>query len=315
MIVSIKGFVMPQVMVVDDSATQRAVISEYLKPLEAEVILMASGQEALGALDEHNPDLIILDVEMPGLSGFETCKAMRGFLQEQWIPIVYLTASNNSDSLVEGLQVGGDAFLSKPVQADVLQAIAKAMLRISSIQSELLEANKKLNDLAHFDVLTQIMNRRGYEDMLARLWSNHKRQHSDLTLMLMDIDHFKLYNDNYGHIEGDQCLRAVAQALKATLHRPIDVLARYGGEEFVVLLPNTDLEGAKVVAQKFVEAMATANIEHKHSSAAGHVTVSIGICQSHNDLEDSHQLLKLADEALYSAKEEGRNRYVCYGEK
>jgi diguanylate cyclase (GGDEF)-like protein len=302
---------MPQIMVVDDSRTQRTVISEYLKPLQADIVLLESGQEAINALPSGVPDLIILDVEMPGLSGFETCKAIRGFLQDNWIPIIYLTAHTDSTNLVEGLKVGGDTYIHKPVQADVLQAITKAMLRLSAMQAELLEANKKLNDLAHFDVLTQIMNRRGYEDMLTRLWSSHKRQQQPLSLMLMDIDFFKKYNDNYGHIQGDECLRNVAQALKGALKRPIDVLARYGGEEFVVLLPNTDLEGAKAVAENFIQAMANANIPHEYSDAAGHVTLSIGINEASNE-ETSSNLLTKADEALYAAKEQGRNCFVCY---
>lgn len=298
---------MPQVMIIDDSASQRAVIAEYLKPLKCDVVLAPSGEDALLLIADHVPDLIILDVEMPGLNGFETCKAIRGFLQDNWVPIIYLTGRTDSTDLVEGLNVGGDAYINKPVQADVLVAISKAMLRVSSVQAELVIANKKLDEVAHFDVLTQIMNRRGYEDMLERLWKDHDRRQAPMSLLLMDIDYFKKYNDGYGHIKGDECLRAVAQVLKHELKRPIDVLARYGGEEFVVLLPDTNLEGAKAVGQRFIEALAKANIPHEFSGVADHVTISIGAA---NKTEETNinNIVQIADEALYKAKEAGRNR-------
>lgn len=300
---------MPKVLVVDDSQTQRAVIAEYLKPLNCEVTLASSGEEALMQVTEHVPDLIIMDVEMPGLNGFEACKAIRGFLQDNWVPIVYLTGRTDPSDLVEGLNVGGDAYITKPVHQDVLVAISKAMLRVSKLQSELITANKKLDEVAHFDVLTQIMNRRGYEDMLNRLWKDHERRKASLSVLLMDIDFFKKYNDGYGHIKGDECLREVAQTLKNELKRPIDVLARYGGEEFVVLLPDTDIEGAKAVGLRLVSAMKKANIEHKFSDAQPYVTVSIGAAEN-SENQTISSILQTADEALYKAKEAGRDQVI-----
>ncbi len=298
---------MPQVMVVDDSRTQRAIISEYLSQLNCDITLCSSGDEALIKVSERVPDLIILDVEMPGLSGFDTCKAIRGFLQDAWVPIIYLTGRSNPEDIVEGLNVGGDTYISKPVHRDVLSAIAKAMLRLSGIQSELIKANLKLDEVAHFDVLTQIMNRRGYQNMLERYWSDHVRRKSQLTVLLMDIDFFKKYNDNYGHIQGDQCLREVAQTLKKALKRPIDIVARYGGEEFVVILPDTNIEGAVNVAERLIEAMHTANIPHEISDCQPYVTLSIGLAQADLNNETSKQVLERADKALYEAKEAGRN--------
>lgn len=300
---------MPKVLVVDDSQTQRAVIAEYLKPLNCEVTLASSGEEALMQVTEHVPDLIIMDVEMPGLNGFEACKAIRGFLQDNWVPIVYLTGRTEPSDLVEGLNVGGDAYITKPVHQDVLVAISKAMLRVSKLQSELITANKKLDEVAHFDVLTQIMNRRGYEDMLNRLWKDHERRKASLSVLLMDIDFFKKYNDGYGHIKGDECLREVAQTLKNELKRPIDVLARYGGEEFVVLLPDTDITGAKAVGVRLVSAMKKANIEHKFSDAQPYVTVSIGAAEN-SENQTISSILQTADEALYKAKEAGRDQVI-----
>ena len=298
---------MPQILVVDDSRTQRFVINQYLTPLECEVILCESGEDALFRVSEQVPDLIVLDVEMPGLSGFDTCKALRGLLQDHWVPIIYLTARTEPKDIVEGLNVGGDTYISKPVHEEVLSAIVKAMLRVSVIQAELMQANQKLDEVAHYDVLTQVMNRRGYEDMFVRLWKDHQRKKSPLTIMIMDIDHFKKYNDGYGHIQGDQCLRQVAQTLKGALKRPIDILARYGGEEFVVLLPGTDEEGAKNVAQRFIDAMRQANLPHKYSDTEPFVTVSIGLTQVRFDSEDIKQVLERADKKLYQAKEAGRN--------
>ena len=299
---------MPQIMVVDDSITQRQIISQYLSALDCDIVCCPSGGEALLTVSDCIPDLIILDVEMPGLSGFETCRAIRAFLQELWVPIIYLTGRTEPKGIVEGLDVGGDTYLSKPVHEDLLMAIAKAMLRLASTQSELLDANQKLNEIAHYDVLTQVMNRRGYDDMLKRLWKDHKRRHAPLTFILMDIDFFKNYNDHYGHIQGDQCLREVALALKNALKRPIDILARYGGEEFVVILPDTDLKGAQAVASRFIEAMKKANIRHEHSQTQPFVTLSLGLAQADFEHESSEQVLIRADEALYRAKEAGRNQ-------
>jgi diguanylate cyclase (GGDEF)-like protein len=300
---------MHKVLVVDDSPTQRAVIAEYLKALDCEVSLAKSGEEALMQVTEHIPDLIIMDVEMPGLNGFDTCKAIRGFLQDAWVPIVYLTGRTDPSGLVEGLNVGGDAYITKPVHQDVLVAISKAMLRVSKLQSELITANKKLDEVAHFDVLTQVMNRRGYEDMLDRLWKDHERRKAALSVLLLDIDFFKKYNDGYGHIRGDECLRAVAQTLKNELKRPIDILARYGGEEFVVLLPNTDIDGAKAVGLRLIKAMEQANIEHSFSEVKPYVTVSIGAAENTPN-QDINSILQTADEALYKAKEAGRHQVI-----
>jgi diguanylate cyclase (GGDEF)-like protein len=298
---------MPQVMVVDDSRTQRAVISEYLAELHCDITLCSSGTDALIQVSEHVPDLIILDVEMPGLSGFDTCKAIRGFLQSTWVPIIYLTGRSNPEDIVEGLNVGGDTYISKPVHRDVLTAIAKAMLRLSDIQHELIKANIKLDEVAHFDVLTQIMNRRGYQNILDRYWNDHLRRKSKLTVLLMDIDYFKKYNDNYGHIQGDHCLRQVAQTLKAVFKRPIDIVARYGGEEFVALLPDTDIEGGITVAERIINAMLIANIPHAFSDCQPYLTLSIGIAQANVNHETCEQVLERADKALYAAKEAGRN--------
>ena len=305
---------MSSVMVVDDSRSQRLVIQQYLDPLKCQVVLCASGPEALSAIEDTAPDVIILDVEMAGLSGFETCRALRGYLHNDWVPIIYLTGRSSPDDMVEGLEAGGDAYITKPVNEAVLRAMVKAMLRISSIQQELIEANKKLDEIAHFDVLTQVMNRRGYEDIYDRLWHDHKRRKQSLCVLLLDIDHFKTYNDHYGHIAGDQCLRQVATTIKSTLKRPIDVIARYGGEEFVIILPDTDLDGAQTVAQRIVDAMNQAAIPHEKSSCADHVTVSIGVAQSpdfaKHDIQPS-ELVQQADEALYQSKEAGRNRATC----
>lgn len=302
---------MPKIMVVDDSRSQRAVLEEYLSGLKCDIVSCASGQEALFLVVESVPDLIILDVEMPGLSGYDTCRAIRGYLQEHWVPIVYLSANSNPNDLVEGLNAGGDAYITKPVHPDVIKAISKAMLKLSFSQAELLRLNKQLDEVAHFDVLTQVMNRRGYEDMLDRLWKDHQRRHAPLVLMLLDIDHFKKYNDNYGHIKGDECLRSVARVLKDALKRPIDVLARYGGEEFVVLLPDTDLEGAKSVGERLVSAMKAANLEHKFSDTAPYVSVSIGLALANFETGNVEDLLKQADQNLYKAKEAGRNQFMA----
>ena len=307
---------MHSVMVVDDSSTQRSILKSHLESSfeDCDVILCESGEAALHELYRAVPDIVILDVEMKGLSGFETCRAMRGYMQDHWVPIIYLTARTSEDSLIEGLEAGGDTYLTKPVNESVLKAIVTAMLRISDVQQELIKANKKLDEIAYFDVLTQVMNRRGYEDIYHRLWDDHKRRHLSLSVLLMDIDHFKLYNDNYGHIQGDQCLRDVAQAIKKALLRPVDVVARYGGEEFIVLLPDTDEQGALNVANRILQALNDAALSHDFSPVSKRVSVSIGVAHSGDVSKCQMQpddLVARADKGLYLAKENGRNQVAC----
>ncbi len=295
------------ILVVDDSAAMRALVSHVVSEIGHTPILAASGEEALVLMSKEEIGLVVLDVELPGINGFETCKQLRKIKTTDWFPVIYLSASTSDEYVVNGLDAGGDAYVAKPINARVLEAIIRAMGRIADMKKELAVANRELQKLAHYDGLTQILNRRGFEDSLARFWKQALRDQSDLALMLIDVDFFKPYNDNYGHLQGDDTLRQVAQCIDATLLRPIDIAARYGGEEFVVLLPGTNLEGAETVGQRILERVQSLKIQHEYSKASEFVSVSIGIALS-SEVDSENALIEKADKGLYSAKEGGRNR-------
>ncbi len=297
------------VLVVDDSRAIRNLVTAYVEEMGFRVLLAADGAEALEVFGQHAVDLVLMDVEMPGINGFETTRRMRARLKDEWLPIVYLSSKSTDDYFVEGIQAGGDAYLEKPVNGPVLQSMVRAMGRISAMRAALLKANEDLERMAFVDILTDLTNRRGFMNLYAKEWARSNRDCSPLSVLLVDIDYFKGYNDNYGHLEGDDCLRRVARQLAKGVLRPADTVARYGGEEFVVLLPDTDLSGAVEVAERLRESVLAAEVRHEFSPAAPCVSVSIGVAQKRPEMSPD-MLLSGADACLYQAKEKGRNR-VC----
>ncbi len=184
--------------------------------------------------------------------------------------------------------------------------------RVEQRTIELQQALKKLKALVNLDGLTQIFNRRYFDESLQREWQRGRREKSKISLILCDIDYFKIYNETYGHLGGDSCLQKVAQEIKRQVKRPSDVVARYGGEEFVILLPNTNLKGALTLAEMIRNAIETMNISHENSLVSDHVTLSMGVsCKIPEQIEQYKELIKEADDALYEAKENGRN-CICY---
>lgn len=302
------------VLIVDDSASIRALVASVAESLGFTVLLATNGEEALGELSRHPVDLVVLDVEMPGINGFETCRLIRK-LRQEWFPVIYLSGHSNDESVVQGLDAGGDVYVFKPINARVLESVMRSMGRISDMKQALRDANQQLQKLAYFDGLTEVMNRRGFDETLKRYWLQSKREQSSLSLLMLDVDHFKKFNDSCGHMEGDQCLKRVARALEQTVLRPGDIVARYGGEEFAVILMQTGIEGAEVVAAKILAAIRGESIPHPASPVASHVTVSIGVSSSAS-APSVDDLIREADEALYRAKSAGRNqaqRFVVKG--
>lgn len=300
-----------QVLVVDDSRCMRAIIRAFIEDEGHEVIEASCGEEALNAVAAKSVDLILMDVEMPSINGFEVTRQIRQKMAGNWVPVIFLSSANKDEDFVKGIESGGDAYLFKPVNGPVLQAMIRAMARIAQTQEALTEANRQLERMAHMDILTQVTNRRGFDDAVKRELKRAERDRQPLSLLLMDIDHFKQFNDNYGHIKGDECLREVGQCLKGALLRPADLVARYGGEEFVVILPDTNLNCAKFVAERLRDWIERLAVEHKFSSAAEVVTVSVGISIADEGQQDVPALLEIADKGLYYAKENGRNK-VAY---
>ncbi|WP_019604346.1 diguanylate cyclase domain-containing protein [Teredinibacter turnerae] len=298
-----------KILLVEDSPTLRHATSTYIRNAGHDPILAKSGEEALQIVDTTPVDMIIMDVEMPGLDGFETTRLIREWLGEHWVPIIFVTGLAEDANLREGIDVGGDDYLVKPVNQVILSAKIRAMERILNMRNELNRLNEELVQLSQRDSLTGLFNRRTFEEKSTEVWRHATRSQQPVTVILMDIDYFKLYNDEYGHQAGDRCIRMVANALHRCLNRPNDIVARYGGEEFIALLPNTPIEGAQHVTELIRETVEEMHIKHRGSKMSDRVTVSLGSTTTNfTTAIDLNRLISQADRALYEAKNDGRNR-------
>lgn len=298
-----------KILLVEDSATLRHAMRNYITDAGHTPLIARSGEEALQLLENTPVDMIIMDVEMPGLNGFETTRLIREWLAGHWIPIIFVTGLNEDEGYREGIDAGGDDYLIKPVSSMIITAKIRAMERIVDMRDQLNRLNAELEAISQLDSLTQIYNRRTFNELAMQQWGLANRQQYSISALMIDVDHFKLYNDHYGHPAGDTCLKKITQAIKSCLLRPSDLLGRYGGEEFVVLLPDSDTLGALRVAESIQEAIRQAQIKHAVSSTSELVTVSIGgatcLRTTGHDLDE---LIKCADRALYKVKRAGRNR-------
>jgi diguanylate cyclase (GGDEF)-like protein len=304
-----------KILVVDDSKVIRMYVAECISSLGHEIINAENGEEAVAYIKGNDVDLVLMDVKMPGMNGFETTQAIRTMDQHDWFPIIFLTGQKGDDSFANGILAGGDAYLPKPINPLRLQYTVTAMERIyvmrqklHSAQKDLLLANKELERLAMYDQLTGLANRRNFDETLEKQYKLAKRNKTPLSVIICDIDFFKIYNDNYGHQKGDICLTKVAKVIGAVLHRPTDKTCRYGGEEFTVILPDTNLEGGLLIAEKLRKAVSDENIKHEGSKVASCVTLSVGLATYTGQFQNQNEVLKAADDALYRAKENGRNR-------
>lgn len=308
-----------KVLVVEDTVTSATLICHLLNKMGLSPLHAHDGEIALTLFRQEAPDMVLLDIVLPGMDGFEVARRMRQMERDgEWTPILFLSAKASDADIERGIEVGGDDYLVKPVSEVVLKSKVRAMQRIAQMRYSLLVLTRKLNDanrelsrLSSVDGLTGIANRRAFDETLQREWARASRQRSALSLLLIDVDHFKQYNDLYGHQAGDECLKQVAQTLSAGLHRPADLVARYGGEEFGLILPDTPVEGALQVATSLVKAVHTLAIPHQKAAVDGRLTISVGVCSMHPVPERAQgwvELLQRADLQLYRAKREGRNR-------
>lgn len=297
-----------KILLVEDSATLRFAMESYIGEAGHETIVAENGETAVQIVDQTPIDMVIMDVEMPGLDGFDTTRLIRESLGERWIPIIFVTGKSDDESLRKGIAVGGDDYLIKPISKVILQAKIGAMERIANMSRQLHQLNEKLVHLSQRDSLTQLYNRRSFEEKAQEAWRLAMRNKTPLTILLFDIDYFKRYNDTYGHVSGDECLRKVAQTIASCFNRPGDVVARYGGEEFIALLPNTHLSGAKHTAETIRAAVENLQIPHEASPEYQRVTLSIGGASlkytTGTNLENQ---IETADQALYQSKSAGRN--------
>lgn len=306
----------PVILIVDDIPVNIQLIQSYLAAAGYETVVAQNGEEAIFRVRESLPDLILLDVMMPKMNGLDTCRILKQNKQTQHIPIIMVTALNELDDKIRGIEAGADDFISKPFNRLELLARVKSLLRLKFFHDQLQEkvrlleqAKEQLRTLAVTDGLTNVYNYRYFREYLGQEFRRAERHKLVVSLVMMDIDFFKNYNDTHGHLAGDEVLRQVAQLMKKNT-RSIDVVARYGGEEFVLVLPETNKNAAKIVAEKVRMLIETHAFPHKPKQANGHLTVSVGVATFPDDAKTSDGLIQCADQRLYRAKAEGRNRVV-----
>ncbi|MBU2986480.1 diguanylate cyclase [Saccharophagus degradans] len=297
-----------KILLVEDSATLRHAMSHFVRTAGHEPVIAKSGEEALQIIEQTAVDLIIMDVEMPGLDGFETTRLIREWLGDHWIPIIFVTGMSEDESLEEGIDAGGDDYLVKPVSQMIISAKIRAMERITDMRNQLATLNRELKVLSQRDGLTHLYNRRTFEELAEKQWKIATRNKAPLAVLLLDIDHFKQYNDYYGHQQGDRCIQTISSVLAKCVTRPDDLIGRYGGEEFIILLPNTPEHGAHYIAEQIRKSVERLQIKHRASPSNTYVTVSIGGAALNYTTGTTwaHQV-GLADKALYTAKASGRN--------
>lgn len=293
-----------KVLIIDDVKANIKILNDVIKS-EYEVVFATNGREGIQtAMMENPPDLILLDVMMPEIDGYDVCKILKDDSMTKKIPVIFITSLSEAESEAKGFELGAVDYITKPFNPDIVRARVQTHV-------ELKQYRDYLENQTFRDGLTGIPNRRRFDEYLASTWDFECRNSAELSLIMIDIDHFKNYNDNYGHLQGDECLKKVAQTLEACLRRKIDLIARYGGEEFGCILPSTDLNGAANIAEMFRKTILSLKIPHDYSTAEKYITISQGVASLPPSWNLSRNvIIKSADEALYKAKKNGRNM-VC----
>jgi len=293
----------PLVLIADKGLNNQALLGDLLcSEAQVSTIVRESQLDFWFQNTELLPSLLILDYSFFDTETHAFCQRWLAHPVMRQVPIIITGASNDEVELL-ALTCGAIDFIAKPFKP--ILTLARIKLHLSQVKE-----HRRLSSLSMTDGLTQIANRRYFDEFFSAEWRRACREEGSLGLIMMDIDHFKAFNDHYGHLAGDECLTAVSQQLKAVVQRPRDFVARYGGEEFVVLLPSIQAEGVVVVAERLKQALESLNISHAYSSTSNNVTMSMGLawCEPESDFQPE-QLLAAADEALYSAKDAGRNGF------
>jgi diguanylate cyclase (GGDEF)-like protein len=293
----------PRLLVVEDQPLHIQVLNRALAP-ECRVFMTTRGQQAFQLCLERQPDLVLLDVEMPDMDGFQVLAALKADTNTRNIPVIFVTAHTSTEMETRCLKAGAVDFISKPFNPNVVQARVFTHLQLK-FQSDL------MRQWVYLDGMTGAFNRRYFDDQLQTEWRRAQRTGKPLSVILIDVDFFKSYNDHYGHLLGDEALRILVSAAKPVLQRPGDFLARYGGEEFVCLLPDTPLADATALADRIRQAVADQGVQHEHNPGEGVITISLGVAESlHPAITSPEELIGAADSQLYLAKRSGKNR-VC----
>lgn len=324
------------ILVVEDARTNLRFLVDILEENGYRVRAANNGIQAIEASLIAQPDLILLDIIMPDINGYQVCQYLKADSKMREIPVIFLSALDEGLDKAKAFEVGGSDYITKPFQTEEILARIENQLRLRSLKLQLLEQNAKLQQevlerkiveqqlrdsqvallkanlqlerLATLDGLTQVANRHKFDQYLTHEWFRLRREQQPLSLILCDVDYFKQYNDTYGHQAGDDCLKAVAKAISRAIKRPADLVARYGGEEFAVILPNTHIRGAAQVAEEIRLGIQQLKRPHTQSQVSKFLTASLGVASQVPSQKSSLEcLIAAADEALYTAKQRGRN--------
>ena len=310
---------MAKIIVVDDDAVIRTLLSLAMQRDGHQVKEVCTGEECLKLVMQEQPNMILIDAQMPGMDGFTCCAELKASMKERCPPVIMITGLADQSSVDRAFAVGAIDYVTKPVHLPILTHRVQQVLRerelmqqLAAINQQLAGANRELQHLTRVDSLTQLANRRSLEETIVKEWRRLARAQQPLGVILCDVDFFKRYNDLYGHPAGDYCLQQVGKLLQSSILRPADFIARYGGEEFIILLPETDIDGAKHVAERIHIKIRNLAIPHANSQVADIVTLSIGVTAAIPQMTFSrHDLLEIADQALYAAKAKGRNQTIA----
>lgn len=289
------------VLIIDDSPINIEHLAQVLKS-EYNIKVANSGETGIKAAREQRPDLILLDIVMPNMDGYEVCRRLKAGDGTRKIPIIFISTKTEMEDETRGLELGAVDYITKPFRTPIVRARVRTHIQLKH-NSDLLEK------LALIDALTNLPNRRRFEQILKREWARCRRSQAPISIIILDIDHFKQFNDHYGHPAGDRCLKRVAQALPIPLKRPADSIFRYGGEEFIAVLPETEYNVALNLAEQMRAQVAKLCIPHARGSESHpYISISLGVTTNTPSSRSTPQtLVQLADKMLYSAKHAGRN--------
>jgi diguanylate cyclase (GGDEF)-like protein len=303
----------PLILVADDDRVTRACLRQAMEQEGYRVVEAHDGESCLATFSQLHPDVVLLDAVMPVMDGFTCCMNLKNIEGGGRTPVLIITALEDADSVNQAFEAGAVDYVTKPIHWAVLFQRVRHVINQVRLYEELEKANQELRRLATSDGLTQVANRRHFDEYLQQEWQRMQREKAPLSLILCDIDFFKAFNDTYGHQAGDDCLRQVAAALQQAAKRSMDLAARYGGEEFAIILPNTDMEGAEQVAQEIHDLIQDLAIAHRKSRVGEIITVSMGVATTVPvPFIAPQMLIEAADRALYQAKDEGRNCYRTF---
>ncbi len=292
-----------RILIVDDERSNRKVLSELLSE-EFDVILAKNASQVFQRLNgEQVIDLVLLDIMLPDMDGYEILKRMKNNDDQKDIPVIFITVLDSTEDEEKAFQLGAVDFITKPFHPSIVK------LRVKN-QIKLIEQKQMLEEMAGIDGLTGINNRRSFDTIYQKEWQKILRYNDPLSLIMIDVDFFKNYNDYYGHGAGDAVLKEIAKVINNQLNRPEDAVSRYGGEEFVVILPRTEKSAAKKKAEEIRKAVEGLAIIHEKSDCADVVTISLGGVTHEKEDDNPEAFLKQSDEMLYKAKSEGRNRVI-----